>query len=213
MSPDSRELANYEDYIRRELPRVVRRNIEEAVRREMGPLESSLIGNLVGIVQDCQDMVFRSYRQAQGLSDELSPPPSTTPLPALPHGPQNELTVESTRNGQQSGLISTMFCAPPSQTTDSMSSTPLLDEVQSRTTTPSTNGVQSDADSGYASEQVQLCGCCGPCSCSSTHADDAMDTSAQEFESSNIFWDDRDALPSWDPLLFMDNSLDWHQGV
>ena len=46
MSPDSRDIANYEDYIRRELPRLVRSNIEEAVRREMQPLEASLIINI-----------------------------------------------------------------------------------------------------------------------------------------------------------------------
>ena len=40
LSPDSRDLANYEEYLRRELPLMVRSEIEEAVRREMQPFET-----------------------------------------------------------------------------------------------------------------------------------------------------------------------------
>jgi hypothetical protein len=70
MSPDSRDLADYEAYIWAELLRLVRFNIEEVVRRDMQPLEASLIGNLVGIIRDCQDRVFRSYRETQRRRDE-----------------------------------------------------------------------------------------------------------------------------------------------
>ncbi|EHL02835.1 putative Resistance to glucose repression protein 1 [Glarea lozoyensis 74030] len=71
-SPDSRELSNYEDYIRRELPRLVRSNIESVVRHETQPLEAALIGNLVSIIQDCQDRVFRSYRETQGFDHDMT---------------------------------------------------------------------------------------------------------------------------------------------
>jgi hypothetical protein len=61
LSPDSRDLVDYEEYPRRELPLMVNSEIEEAVRREMQPYRDSLIGNLVGIIQDCQDRVFHAY--------------------------------------------------------------------------------------------------------------------------------------------------------
>jgi hypothetical protein len=74
MSPDSRDPAHYEAYIRAELPRLVRFNIEEVVRRDMQLLEASLIGNLIGIIRDCQDRVFRSYRETQRRRDEVEMP-------------------------------------------------------------------------------------------------------------------------------------------
>src|SRR5271168_53598 len=76
MSPESRDLAGYEDYIRRELPRLVRSNIEEVARRDMQPLEASLIGSLVGIIQDCQDRVFRAYRESQRVDEGIEVPPT-----------------------------------------------------------------------------------------------------------------------------------------
>ena len=60
-SPDSKELAQYECYIHRELPRAVHRSIEEAVRCESQPREAQLIGNLVNIIHDCEDKLFQSY--------------------------------------------------------------------------------------------------------------------------------------------------------
>jgi hypothetical protein len=76
MSPDSSGLLGYEDFIRRELPHLVRSNIEDIARRDMQPLEASLIGSLVGIIQDCQDRVFGAYREAQRVDDEIEIPPS-----------------------------------------------------------------------------------------------------------------------------------------
>jgi hypothetical protein len=76
MSPDSRDFTSYEDYIRRELPRLIRSNIEEVARRDMQPLEASLIGSLVGIIQDCHDRVFRAYRESQRVDEEIEVPPT-----------------------------------------------------------------------------------------------------------------------------------------
>lgn len=65
MSPDLRELLGHEDYIRRELSRLARSNIEEIARRDMQPLEASWIGGLVGAIQDCQNRLFRAYHETQ----------------------------------------------------------------------------------------------------------------------------------------------------
>jgi hypothetical protein len=75
-SPDASELADYEDYIRRELPSLVRRNLEEIFCRETQPLQASVIANLVDIVRNCQETISRSYRQRSetgGGSQTLGP--------------------------------------------------------------------------------------------------------------------------------------------
>ncbi|PMD24540.1 hypothetical protein NA56DRAFT_548026, partial [Hyaloscypha hepaticicola] len=72
MSLESSDIANYEKYVRRELPRLVRVNIEETVRRETQPLEEPLIGALVSVIQDCHDKVFRSYCENRGFERHMS---------------------------------------------------------------------------------------------------------------------------------------------
>ncbi len=59
--PDASELADYENYIRRELPSLVRRNLEEIICRETQPLEASLIASPVDMVRSFQETISRSY--------------------------------------------------------------------------------------------------------------------------------------------------------
>ncbi|KAF8858161.1 hypothetical protein BDZ45DRAFT_743595 [Acephala macrosclerotiorum] len=71
LSPDSRELADYEEYCRRELPRDFRAALEEIVHNESQPIEESIVnqlmnGRLVNIIRDCQDRVFSRYRSSAG---------------------------------------------------------------------------------------------------------------------------------------------------
>ncbi|KAE9378798.1 hypothetical protein N431DRAFT_553166 [Stipitochalara longipes BDJ] len=198
MSPDSRDLASYEDYIRRELPRLVRSNIEEAVRREMQPLEASLVNNLVGIIQDCQDRVFRSYRETQGLCAEPQIQQSIDPEAALslmpPDGHQDGLGSSSrplnTSSGPQSNFIDTIFRTPP-QSSESILSD--LAGIDSRSHLAMQSSDVFLSDSGYASEQLQLCGCSGPCSCGITHSGEQEDNTTQEIEDGNLQWN------NWSP--------------
>jgi hypothetical protein len=62
LSPDSRELADYEEYCRRELPRTFRGALEEIVHNESQPIEENIKNQLMNIIRDCQDRVFSSYR-------------------------------------------------------------------------------------------------------------------------------------------------------
>jgi hypothetical protein len=63
-----REFAQIEQYSRRELPRLVRRELELRVRRSYSTIEERLRSELIDIVRDCQSEVFRSYRQANDSS-------------------------------------------------------------------------------------------------------------------------------------------------
>jgi hypothetical protein len=83
-SPESEELASYEEYSRRELPRFFRSALEAAIADEAQPLEERLRSRLVGMIQDCQDRVFSAYKSRRGSGS----PPShavveNTPLAQL----------------------------------------------------------------------------------------------------------------------------------
>ncbi|KAK0642943.1 hypothetical protein B0T16DRAFT_459143 [Cercophora newfieldiana] len=58
------ELDRYERYLQRELPRAVRRRLEEAVASLTDPFVHQLRGQLVDIVRDTQAQLFREYRQS-----------------------------------------------------------------------------------------------------------------------------------------------------
>jgi hypothetical protein len=172
MSPDSLDLANYEDYIRRELPRLVRSSIEEVVRRETQPLEASLIGSLVGIIQDCQDRVFRSYHEMRGVDDvQIEMPPSIESESA-------GVNVASVNRYEMIGIaqlphvnlpsdfLDAVFKAPPARNSEAL--TPMLrnDEMQNNL-----SGLAGDlmiSDSGYGSEHLHLCNYPVPCGCASS---------------------------------------------
>lgn len=61
----SNELAQYEQYLRRELPPAVRRELEIAVKKEFSPLEERLKSQLINIVRDLQLQLFQSYTQSR----------------------------------------------------------------------------------------------------------------------------------------------------
>ena len=58
----SQEFDNYERYLRRELPRLVRQQLEIAASEFSTPLENQLRGQLVEIARDAQSQLFQRYR-------------------------------------------------------------------------------------------------------------------------------------------------------
>ncbi|PMD42982.1 hypothetical protein L207DRAFT_526205 [Hyaloscypha variabilis F] len=70
-SPDSRGLANYEDYLRRELPRFFNTVLQNAVSREVQPIEEKLLGQMMNFLEEAQNRAFSSYRAT--LSPTLDP--------------------------------------------------------------------------------------------------------------------------------------------
>lgn len=206
-SPDSRDLANYEDYMRRELPRLVRTNIEDVVRRDMQPLEAALIGNLVGIIQDCQDRLFRGYRQMRGEETEASVSPAMTNLPSFT-GTFGDQRIQS--SNQQSQLLEAAFQPLPLAPSNLGNQVPNVNQERMRDLhyQPSLDMVLSD--SGYASELPHFCDCPGPeCVCSgetfnSQTRDGLADVITNDIfgfeEGMNMQWDGWDVFPTWDPL-------------
>jgi hypothetical protein len=74
------EFDNYERYLQRELPRLVRQQLEIAASEFSGPLENQLRGQLIEIVRDAQSQLFRRYRYA----DADAPDPGTSSSQGMP---------------------------------------------------------------------------------------------------------------------------------
>lgn len=200
-SPDSRDLADYEDYIRRELPRLVRSNIEEVVRRETQPLEAALIGSLVGIIQDCQDRVFRAYRETQGMEQEIPlPTPTTTTSTSLPKTPWHD-DWAANRLPFQSNFLDAAFESPM------RTEYPVSDLVGLGQQAP----VQF-SDSGYASEP--RCKCDGPCACPALSPDLRLPaTTTGPVRDANTLWGEGMAYPDWHQVDGIEDEVDWWMNI
>lgn len=61
-SPGSTDLSAFEVHSRRELPRLVRQMLENAVNEHITPLEEALKHQLLDIIRQCQEQMFSSYR-------------------------------------------------------------------------------------------------------------------------------------------------------
>lgn len=153
LSPDSQNLANYEEYSRRELPLMVRGAIEDAIRREMQPFGDSLIGNLVGIIQDCQDRIFRAYREGTDSKGDMRLPPSidSDDLESpQSHPPAEDQTHPDPRVQEEPDFLAALFNHPPSIQDPGIYFAPF--EANNQVPTLPTNNVFSD--SGYSSEML-----------------------------------------------------------
>jgi hypothetical protein len=144
---------------------MVRANIEELVRQQMQPFEASLIGSVVGIIQDCQDRVFRAYRE--GICDDedvhMSPSIDMETDASLPPSEVVYTGMQSNQNQYQSShFLDAVFQHPPPLKSAGQCPSPLCAVDQLHTSTQSTTDTVL-SDSGYASEQ--LCNCLGPCIC------------------------------------------------
>jgi hypothetical protein len=87
----SQEFDNYERYLRRELPRLVRQQLEIAASEVAGPLENHLRGQLIEIVRDAQSQLFQRYRGSE--------PVGAGPGPSLSQGALPEFEEESAMTG------------------------------------------------------------------------------------------------------------------
>jgi hypothetical protein len=209
LSPDSRDLVNYESYIRRELPRLVRSSIEEVVRREMQPFEASLVGNLVGIIQDCQDRVFRSYRKHELSTSEdmeLSLPDNAGVMPRSRSDDVREIIRPENETEMESDFIEEIF-----------QPTPTANQVPERyVPDPQLFDLFDDpnhlmpSDSGYGSEQ--LCSCIFMCNCNGSSSDDAGQ--GREMEN-RVFGLEQDwcSYPACNQGDLTDRELGWNGGA
>jgi hypothetical protein len=63
--PHHRDLANYEDFLRRETPRFFNAALEDAVTREIHPIEERLRRQILDLIREAQNQAFLSWRAIQ----------------------------------------------------------------------------------------------------------------------------------------------------
>ncbi|KAH7333071.1 hypothetical protein BKA65DRAFT_39218 [Rhexocercosporidium sp. MPI-PUGE-AT-0058] len=68
----SPNLMLYNDYIYRELPRLVRSRVEEIVCREMQPIEATIFASLEHLVRECQTQLSSTYREKLPIGHDIS---------------------------------------------------------------------------------------------------------------------------------------------
>lgn len=147
-SPGAAELLEYEEYSRRELPRMFQSALENAINQEAEPIAERLRTQLINMIQECQARVFSTYRSHVSRN---------TPLPLdfsdLPLGTQelHEITQEQEHNlvntaAQSLDTLESFFQAPPYQHDFSMG---LLD--LDRTHQQGITNEHERSDSGYVS--------------------------------------------------------------
>ena len=118
LSPDSRELADYEEYCRRELPRTFRAALEEIVHNESQPIEESIRNQLMNIIRDCQDRVFSSYRSSSAAIAAVGTPSRNSMTSRSPLMTSQELITtisisSEATSGSSLGRVTPPFFHPP----------------------------------------------------------------------------------------------------
>lgn len=107
----SAEFARYEEFLRRELPPLMRGELETRIEMAIDPIEETLRGQIVDIVRDLQLRLFQNYRESRlrQPSRELVPSSSSSRPPETDSRPDPE------RDTDESGLDNDLaaFLPPP----------------------------------------------------------------------------------------------------
>ena len=74
LSPDTREVARYDDYLRQQLPQFFRRALEEAVNSEIRSIETRLRGQLFTLLDEARNHALHNYNHLPDNSPEDLPP-------------------------------------------------------------------------------------------------------------------------------------------
>lgn len=107
-SPGSQDLSEFEAFSRTELPRLVRRELENAIEAASQPIEETLKSQLIDIVRNCQAQLFPSYQQRRCAS--------ATPIlanAALPTMKREESQQSFTSAPRAEPSIAALMMPPP----------------------------------------------------------------------------------------------------
>jgi hypothetical protein len=152
LSPDSRELEDYEEYCRRELPRTFRAALEETVHNELQPMEESIRNQLMNIIRDCQDRVFSRYRSSSTTAAIGSPSrsPMLSRSPVVDHSQESIDSISMASNAQTGTRIAPPFFQPPPPQAHLRSRLEVSDLQLNSSKAPAGS---APSDSGYSSNE------------------------------------------------------------
>jgi hypothetical protein len=147
LSPDSQDLADYEEYCRRELPLLFRASLEERIQNESQPIEENIRNQLMDIIRDCQDRVSSRYRSSTGTSAGTpSRNPASSQSPTMGRDSRSDISM-SVNARSQIPAIAPFFQPPPPQ--HHLQSRLEVSDLQDSVSKPPDRGDPSD--SGYSS--------------------------------------------------------------
>lgn len=156
LSPDSRELADYEEYCRRELPKDFRAALGEIIHNESQPMEESIRNRLLDIVRDCQDRVFSRYRSSAGratATPSINPASPDSQMISM-RETRNDMSLTANGTAELSfGRITPPFFHPPSPQSHLRSRLEVSDLQNNASKAP--DG-KDPSDSGYSSNTSGL---------------------------------------------------------
>ncbi|KAF4630831.1 hypothetical protein G7Y89_g7305 [Cudoniella acicularis] len=154
-SPDSRQLTDFEEYLREELPRAIESNLQRAAQNQLRSIEAGLRRSLHDMIRDSQDEVFSRYRSRIASTGESS---STNPFDGdAPHirGEQSTHSTalplsnaETPPQERQLERLGSFFSQPPHQMNPRQS----IELSTADTTNPHEDNAFSD--SGYQADSV-----------------------------------------------------------
>jgi hypothetical protein len=89
-------VGNYEDYLRRELPKFFENALETAVNHEIQPIEERLRRQMVSLLEVAQKLAFSEYRSIMG-----APAVNSSMPPPAKDGTSTEVDAQSSMTEQQ----------------------------------------------------------------------------------------------------------------
>jgi hypothetical protein len=166
-----------------------------------------LTGSLVGIIQDCQDRVFRAYRESQGVDQELVPRTASPPENTVSSAPPPPTWAEdwaADRLPFQSNFLDAAFEAP---IRTEQTSPDLLGFGQAPE-----SGSASYSDSGYASEP--RCNCKEPCNCLVSDPNTQFQPNISgPLRGTNRSWNESTPYPAWHKGDLTEEEADWWMNI
>jgi hypothetical protein len=148
LSPDSRDLADYEEYCRRELPLLFRAALEERVQNDSQPIEENIRNQLMDIIRDCQDRVSSRYRSSTATA--AGTPwrnPTRSRSPTIKQESRTNISMNANPTPQPD--IAPFFQPPPPQS--HLQSRLEVSDLQDNASKPPDSSDPSD--SGYGSNE------------------------------------------------------------
>jgi hypothetical protein len=173
----SPESPSFEDYTRRELPRLFRTYLDRTVNRRLQSLDGDLKGELVNMIRDCQEQLSQAYRARFEFNRAETVTTTGLPIVDILEPAQHVSSIE----GQSVVEASRNYSALPRQEDPSASwvyLTPLtrgiptqVDSIYEDLQTYTTQNEQSNftfaqsRELNLPFENARTCSCVGPCTC------------------------------------------------
>src|SRR5437667_11463554 len=106
-TPGSEQFASFEEYRRRELPRIARRIVEQGVQMETEPIKERMQAKLLELMPECMEQLVKGYIQSQRSLPSTLPNESNTPFGTAMH------PLQPSQSGVAGERLASFYVPPP----------------------------------------------------------------------------------------------------